>query len=408
VIDDILIIAALLFSAAFFAGSETAFVSCNRFRLYNLKRKGNASARSAYFLLEKSERLLATSLVGTNISLVLSANLVARLMAQLSGRPRPFLSVAMVTVATLLLCEVLPKNIALRRSDTWTLITGIPMRLLHYLFYPVGILFTVLTRVVLRMAGISQHRPGEGLFQKKEDVKFFLTTHVEARLTKNESRYFLESLEVSDKTLNDVMTPLVDLHALPRASRVRDCRKLIEEHKVSYIPVFDERIFNICGVLTVHELFGADAGESIQPIMTDPVFMPETKNIIQLYREMYLRNYSVVFAVDEFGGITGLATMYDIGEEILGKFTGLDRTTLFTRISEHDYLSDGDVEIDEINLYLGTHIPDDDFTTVNGLIVHTLGKIPDMGDAITVEGYRFSVEKSNRRKAEVVRIRRVR
>jgi len=136
----------------------------------------------------------------------------------------------------------------------------------------------------------------------------------------------------------------------------------------------------------------------------EPVFVPEYSSISQLYRDSYDKGLTTVFAVDEYGGITGLATMYDIGEEIVGRLNSFEEKSLIVRVQEHRYLCDGDAEIDEINNVLSIEIEHEDFSTLNGLFLKELGKIPVKGDTIDIKGYRFTVEMGSRKKADIIRI----
>lgn len=405
---ELAVIALLMAFSAYFSGSETAFVSSNKLRLYNLKKRGSRSAEFSYYLLEKPERLLSTTLVGNNICNVLLASLVSRLFTRLLGSPSPLISIATVTVLVLLLGEVLPKNAALRNCDRWSLINGVPMYTLFLLFYPVAKVFSFLTRVIIRMMGIPHTGLMRGLLSRKEDVRFFLSAHIEPMLSKDETRYFADSLEFSEKVLSDVMIPLVDLHALPLAStRIRDCYEFVKLKDRYYIPIFDGRIFNIVGVVYLNDLFGADKSQPVEEVMREPVFVPENKNVSRLYRELYEKDIPLVFAVDEFGGITGMSTVYDIGEEIIGRITGMQQDNLIARVSTNEYLSDGDMEIDDLNHLLGIEIRQEDINTINGLLSSRLGKIPERGESVEVEGYVFTVEKCSHRRAQLVRIRKM-
>jgi CBS domain containing-hemolysin-like protein len=389
---------------AFFAGSETAYVSSNRFKLYNLRKRGRRAAQLACYLLDKPERLLATTLIGTNLSLVLSANLTARIYIELFGQPKPLLSVLTITIFSLMFCEVLPKNLAMVRSLKWTLTSSVPLTVFFVFFYPVGKIFSFLTKIVIRIMGIPHTGLIPSLFRRKEDVRFFLSTQLESQYTKDESRYFQDTLDFGEKSVSDVMVPLVDINAVPNTAKVRECHKFIQKYENYSIPVYRERIDNIVGIIYAHDLFDRDKNLAVTKIMRDPEFVPEYKSISQLYRDSYDRGLNTVFAVDEYGGITGLATMYDIGEEIVGRLSAYEEKSLIVRFQENRYLCDGDAEIDEINNVLSIKIEHEDFSTLNGLFLKVLGKIPVKGDTIDIKGYRFTVEKGSRKKADIIRI----
>ena len=137
---------ALFILWAFFAASETAFISASRFKLNNLRRKGSKRTYYAYYLLERPERLLGTSLVGTNLALVLSANLTSLLLYELFGEPKPFISISILTLASLFFCEIVPKNHAIKKSLHLTLLFALPMYIFYFIFYPIGKTFTIITK----------------------------------------------------------------------------------------------------------------------------------------------------------------------------------------------------------------------------------------------------------------------
>ena len=404
-IDKIVLIIILFIFWAFFAGTETAFVCTSKFKLNNLKKQGRKSAYIAYTLLKRPEKLLTTSLIGTNISLVLAANITSILFSGIFGRPAPVASVIAITLSSLIFCEIIPKNLALKHSLQITLLSAFPMYIFYILFYPIGWLFAFLSKMMIRLTGISYTGFSPGIFSKKEDVKVFLTASLKKRFTKDERRFFVDSLDFGTKELSDIMVPLVEIHALPSTAKVKNCYHFISKYKKFYIPIYNERIDNITGIIYTHDLFGVDKSLSISSLIKEPVFIPENKNINELYRELYEKDIPIVFAVDEHGGVTGMGTVYDIGEEIIGKVSSIeDRKNLIIKIRDGEYLCDGDVEIDEVNNILSLEIDTVDFTTLNGLILKKLGKIPEKKDFTDYDGYRFIVEKSNKKRAELIRV----
>ncbi len=395
----------LLMLWAFFAASETAFISVSRFKLNNLKKKGKKRASLAYYLLERPERLLATSLVGINISLVLSANITALLFFNIFGRPKPIISIAVLTFVSLIFCEIIPKNLAIKKSLNVTILTSIPMYIFYIAFFPIGKIFAFLSKALIRLINISHTGLILNLFKRKEDVEIFLKASLQKRLTEDERKYFVDSLDFGKKVLSDIMTPLVEIHALPQTEKIKECHSFISKYRNSYIPVYNKRIDNIIGVIYVQDLFNVNKNLPLSHMIREPLFIPETKNINELYRELYEKDIPIVFAVDEYGGITGMSTIYDIGEEVIGKISGFeDKKSLIVRLKEGEYLCDGEVEIDEISDILSIDIDSNAFITLNGLISSKIGRVPKKGDYIVTNGYRFSVEEGSNRKAELIRI----
>ncbi len=390
---------------AFFAGTETAFISVNRFKLNNLKKKGKKNAIVAYYLLEKPDRLLTTTLVGTNFSLVMAANITAVLFYNILEKSVPVISIVVLTVISLILCEIIPKNLALKNSLKITLLFSYPLYVFYFIFYPIGKIFSFLSKIFIRLIGASHSSSIPDMFSKKDDVKIFLTAQLIKSITKEERRYFVDSLDFGDKELSDIMIPLVEICALSVNEKIELCYQFVREYHKCYIPVYEERIDNIVGVIYVNDLFKVDKNLRLSAVMREPLFVPENKNINELYRELYVKDIPVVFAVDEYGGVTGIGTIYDIGEEIIGEISVFDeKENIFVKIKDNEYLCTGDVEIDEVNHRLSIDIFIEDFTTLNGFVLKKLGKIPKKGDYIEANGYRFIVEKGGEKKVELIRI----
>lgn len=389
----------------FFAGTETAFITTNKFRLNNMKKKGGKSAVIAHFLLEKPERLFTTTLVGTNISLVLAANLTSVLFFELFRTSVPILSIVVLTFLSLIFCEIIPKNLAIKHSMQFTLIASFPLFVFFIIFYPVGKIFSYVSHFFIRLFDVTHTGTIPQMFKKKEDVKIFLSSQLKKRMKTETRRYFVDSLDFGKKELSEVMIPLVEIQALEEDKKVEDCYSFVRTYRKSYVPVYEDRIDNIVGIIYVHDLFDHDKKEKLGQIMNEALYVPENKNINELYRELFVKDVPVVFAVDEYGGVTGLATIYDIGEEIIGEISDFGaKKDLLVKIKRDEYLCAGDVEIDEINHRLDLDIELEEVVTLNGLFLRKLGRIPEAGDHIDIAGYRFIVEKSSDKKVEFVRI----
>jgi CBS domain containing-hemolysin-like protein len=404
-LNKIIFIFILLVFAAFFAGSETAFVAANRFKLINLKKRGRKNAVVAYFLLEKPDRLFNTTLIGTNVCYVLAANLTAVLFFDIFQKSMPLLSILSITITSLILCEILPKNLAVMNSIKMTLLLAYPVYIIYFLFYPVGKVFSVLSNIFIRFFDVAHTGTIPRMFGKKEDVKIFLTTQLKRGVTKDDRKYFVDSLNFGEKQLSDIMVPLVEIRALQQDVTVEHSLQFINKFKKCYIPVFKDRIDNIVGVVYANELFSLEKNKKLSVIMHDAQFIPESKNINELYRELFVGDIPVVFAVDEYGGVTGMATLYDIGEEVIGEINIFEeKKSLFLKVKENEFLCTGDVDIDEINHRFSLNITQKDIFTLNGLILKKLGRIPRKGDSVAIDGFCFIVEKGSEKKAELVKI----
>jgi putative hemolysin len=279
------------------------------------------------------------------------------------------------------------------------------MFIFYVIFFPIGKFLTFFAKVIMRAAGISYTGLAPSLFSKKEDLKIFLKSSLREPITRDQRRYFLDSIDFSQKELSDIMIPLVDIRALRVDGKVESCFKFVDSTNKFYIPIFKERIDNIVGLIYARDIFDIDKSIPLALIMREPFFVPEKKNINELYRELFEKDVPVVFAVDEHGGVTGMATIYDIGEEVIGRISTLEKQKeLIVKVRDGEYLCDGEVEMDELGYLLSFESHFTDVTTLNGLLLKDLGRIPRKGDTVDELGYRFTVEKSSRKRAELVRI----
>jgi putative hemolysin len=338
---------------------------------------------------------------------VLSANLTSLLLYDLFGEAKPVISVFVLTIASLICCEIIPKNLAIKNGLKLTLLFSFPLYVFYFIFFPIGKVFTFMTKAVMKIGGISGTGRLPTLFKRREDVEIFLTASLAKTLTRDERRFFVDSLDFGSKVLSDIIVPLVDIDAVPNDSRVKDCIGLIKEKNRSFLPVYIDRIDNIIGVLYTQDLVTMNRNLSIGSLVKKPHYIPESKNINELYRELYETDAPVVFAVDEYGGVTGMSTLYDIGEEVIGKISGIeDDKSLIAKLRENEWLCDGEVEIDELKDQLRIKFEEGSYTTLNGMMSSALGRVPKKGDKLTVDGYSFFVEKSSMTKALLIKISR--
>lgn len=405
---NILLTLVLIGFWAFFSGTETAFISTNKIKLRSLKQKNNKRAVIAHFLLEKPERLLSTTLIGTNLCLVTAANLAARTFFKLYETPKPFLSLFIITILSLIVCEILPKNLGIKRSLSFTLNAAILMYFFYILFFPFGKIFSFLVTIIIRITGYRYTGFGPGIFSHKKDIKILLRTSLRNKFKREHTRFFIETLDIGRRTIADIMIPLVEIKGIEVNSSIQKVLNYFKKNKSNFAPVYEERIDNIVGVVFVSDVLEYREVFSLKKLLRKPVFIPENKKIYQLYKEMYENDIPVVFAVDEHGGVTGMITPYEIGGEVVGELgeTGFHGPTL-VKISEGEYLCSGELQFDVIVESLGIDIPEEGFTNINGFLLKEMGRIPLEGEFIDRAGFRFMVEKSTERKINLVRIKKL-
>ncbi len=278
----------------------------------------------------------------------------------------------------------------------------------YILFYPVILVLSVVTRIFIKIVGIEYTGLIPSIFKEKEDVRIFFQVSIGKQFDREKTRYFVDSLDFGTKILADIQIPLVDIKAIKYESSIGDAVNFIKKYHKSVIPVYKSRIDDIVGVVMPRSILNQQKDRPVSEVMDDPKFVPETKSINDLYREMFENDIAVVFGVDEHGGVTGLATIYDIGEEIIGKISSLEeKKNLIVKISPTEYLVDGDVEIDELNHLLAIDLGAEGVNTLNGLVTKVLGRIPEKGSTIKLKNCIITVEKSSKKRAELLRVKRL-
>ena len=407
-ISNIIITIILIAFWAFFAGAETAFISTNKIKLKTLKQKNNKRAIIAYFLIEKPERLLTTTLIGTNICLVPAANLTALTFFKIFESPKPFLSLFTITILSLIVCEILPKNLGIKKSLSFTLNSAIPMYFFYIVFYPFGKLFSYLVTIIVRVTGYRYTGFGPRIFSQKRDLKILLRTTLRNKFKRDHTRFFFETLDIGKRIIGDIMVPLVEIKGIDVNSSFQKVVSYFKKNKTNFAPVYEGRVDNIIGVVFSSDVLEHREAFSLRQVIKKPVFVPENKKIHELYKEMYEKDIPVVFTVDEHGGVTGMITPYDIGAEVVGELgeTKFHAPTLI-RVSENEFLCSGELPFDILIDNLGIEIPEEGFTNINGFLLKEFGRIPVAGEFIDRAGYRFIIENSTERKIILVRIKKL-
>ncbi|NLM76641.1 MAG: HlyC/CorC family transporter [Ruminococcaceae bacterium] len=391
---DFLILFILIMVNAFFAATEIAVITLNDNKIRKLAEEGDKVARKLLRLIDEPSRFLATIQVGVTLAGFLSSALAAD---KLSGRlyraiglDLPIVRTASVVVVTVILAyfslvlgELVPKRLAQHNPEKLAngiagIITG-----LGTIMKPFVVLLTVSTNLILRLLGIDPSQTDRTVTE--EEIRMMVDVGRESgSIHEGEKEMINNIFEFNDKEVSEIMTHRTNIVSLNVEADYAEVLSVAVHEKYTRIPVFDENIDNIVGILHIKDLLyhaaeGLKEPFSLRKMIRPPYFVPESKNIDALFREMQRDRMQMAVAIDEYGGTAGIVTIEDLLEEIVGNIQDEydEEEQEILRKDEQTWIIDGLADLDEVGMAIGIDFPDDDFETVGGFVISLLGRIPE-------------------------------
>jgi putative hemolysin len=400
------IIGLSLLVTALFSAAEMSFIAANRVRLRHMAEGGNRTAIRYLEAFRSPERLLSTAMMGVTIAHITASSVATWALLPVVGGAAALLVTVALTPIMLVFGEVIPKAVARERA------TGLILWLFPVI-ETLGRLLTPLTWGANALVGralalFGRERTSTRQFVSREELQLLLQMEPEeADVTVSEAEMIDKIFDLGETAVREVMVPLVDVAALPETATRADAVRLIQERGFSRIPVFTDRVFNIVGVVTAMDLLrrGGEATD-VRALMRPATYVPETKRIDDLLREMQKNRVQLAVVVDEYGGAVGIVTVEDIVEEVVGEIRDEhDRTPdTVERLPDGSYRVAGRASLDEVNEALEWDLPKGDFETVAGLVLATLHRIPLVGEVFRVRRFTITVLEADKRRVLAVRI----
>ena len=396
---------------AFFAGSETAVVSASKARIDVLAQQKNARALTIKKLWQEPDKMLGTVLVGENLMSTAAGVASLQLIGfALPGREglQAFLNTLVMTLVILVFCEILPKTTFRAKADSLALRIAPGLRVSGLLLRPVVTVVTKVTGLVVRMAGDGDREDRQRAM--REELKLLAQMGTKEGVLKREQLRMISSvLDLETMTLEKVMTPLVDIIALPTDATVEEFYHTVFETGFTRIPIYEDRVDNLVGMVNVLDvLYSQDPAPIIAPfVQRDIRHEPETKRVHSLLRDLKRSRKAMVFVVDEYGGVVGLVTIEDLIEEILGDIRDekdRDEEGNVHQISDNILECDGKTEISFINNAYRMAIPLGDYNTIAGYIISLVERIPKQGELVETKKHRIVVLDADQKSIRRVRL----
>jgi magnesium and cobalt exporter, CNNM family len=395
-----------LLATMFFSAAEMAFIAANRLKLRHLAEEGNRVAEQYLEAFRRPERVLSTAMMGVTVSHIIASSAATRSVLPTLGPYAPLVVTAVLTPVMLIFGEIFPKTLAREWATSMILKLYRPLTWASVLLAPFVMVANAVVTAVLRLGG-SRQVDGRA-FVSREELKALLQMEPgEADVTTQEAEMIDKIFDLGDTTVREVMVPLVDLAMLADTAAPDEAIAIIQRRGFSRLPVYRERETNIVGVVTAMDLLqrGAEV-RALSELMRVPYFVPETKRIDDLLREMQRGRLHMAIVVDEYGGSTGAITLEDILEQIVGKIEDEhDRTPASVeRLPDGSYWVAARTHIDELNETLDWNLPKQDYETMAGLVLATLHRIPRTGEEFQIPGYAITVLEADSRRVVAVKI----
>lgn len=406
-LSQILVIIVLIAVNAYFAGSEMALVALNDTRIKLLAEEGNKKAVAVKNLLTEPSKFLSTIQIGITLAGFLSSAFASETFADMlvdfvkslgvsvpAGLLKP-ISVILITVIlsyfTLVFGELVPKRLAMQNAEKTSLSVVGPLRFLAVVTAPLVKLLTASTNFFVKAAGGNPNAEEEEVTE--EEIRMMIDVGEEKGTIDEIEKVFINNVfDFDDKVVSDIMTHRTRVAAISIDSSLEDIVNLINMEKYTRIPVYEDSIDNIVGILHVKDLlqFFTKRKESefdIRKMIRKPYFVPESKKLNDLFRELQVKKVHMVVVIDEYGGTAGIITVEDLLEEIVGNiFDEYDEEELkYEKLDESTYVFDGSISLDLVSELIDVELPVEDYETLSGYVIGQLGQIPNEGEKPVVE-----------------------
>jgi putative hemolysin len=390
----VLIISLILCTTA--SAAETALTSVSRIKLKNLVEEGDKKALEIERLISQPNVFLSTILVVNSVAVIIASSMTTVLALRFIPDYGELIGTILISLVVLIFCEITPKTAAVQNPIRWARTLIKPVRVAAWLLHPLIVALSAVTNNLVRlMGGQMKHR---GPFVTEEELRLLVSVGEEEGILEEGETDMIHSIfEFADTTVREVMIPRIDMVTLESDATVDEAVDLALQGGFSRIPVYEETIDNIIGVLftkdMLKQLREGHNSSPIRELVRPAYFVPETKKLDDMLREIRQKRTHMAIVVDEYGSVAGLVTIEDLVEEIVGDIQDeYDREeNLYEQITQYEYIFDAKINLDEFNELMDTDLENEDYETLGGFLLGQLDKIPISGDTITYNNLTFTV-----------------
>ena len=398
----------LIALSSFFSMSETALMSVSRIRLRHMVEAEVLGAELVEKLTKDPNRLLGTILIGNSVANIAASAMATVLATNVFGNSGVGIATGIITVLVLIFGEITPKSIAKQKSEAVALKVARPIEFVVIIFKPLVYIFTVISSVFIRILGGDPNEARS--FLTHEELKTMVGVSEEEGVLENtEKEMIFNVFEFADLQVKDIMVQRVDIISVDKEASYDEVMGVIKNEQFSRIPIYDQTIDNIIGVLNIKDLAIIEnlrEDFNISKYIREPFYTFEFKKIVELFKEMKKTRNHISIVLDEYGGTVGLVTIEDLVEEIVGEIEDEydEEKNPVEVIQENEYLVEGSLRLHDISDLIGINLDSEEFDSVGGLMIGDLGRMPEEQEEITVNNIRFIAEEIEKNRIKKVRM----
>ncbi|KIQ93545.1 hypothetical protein LH47_02370 [Anoxybacillus thermarum] len=404
----IFLLIALILLSAFFSASETAFSSVNKIRLKNYVDEKRHGSKKALYIAENFDKALSTILVGNNIVNIAAASISAKVATDLfGGNTGLVISTVGMTILILIFGEVLPKSLAKEHAESFSLLISDVLYMLIQLFTPVTALLVMLKKLVSKFVGHQPDTPSV----TEEEIKVMVNLSEEEGVIDNKEKELVHrSLDFNDILVGEIFTPRIDMVAVEVNQPVEEIRDIFLHERYSRVPVYEGDIDNVIGILSESDFFSQlvqGKEVNVRALLRTPLFVVESMRISTLLPELQKSKVHMAIVIDEFGGTSGLITLEDILEQIVGEIWDEhdEAVKTFQKINDYEYEFNAELPLDEFCDILGIDELESSSHTLGGWVFEMFERIPTVGESFEYESLTVTVRQVENRRIRKVLVR---
>jgi len=408
-ISQCIFLVVLLMLSAFFSAAETSFTSLGKLKLKNMVDSGVKGADRVDKVLQDRQKFISAILVGNNLANISASAIATSLAIKLSGNSSIAVGAAtgLLTLLVLIFGEITPKSLAVQRADKLTVVFARPVYWCMVILTPIVWLLNKVTSSLIRLLGVSGERTP--LITEAELMTIVNVSHEEGVLETGERQMIYNVFEFGDMRAKDIMIPRMDIVGAEIDASYEELFKIFDEERFTRIPVYRNNNDDIIGILNIKDFIFSMKDKdnfSLEGNLREPYFTYENKSIAELFNYMQTERIPMAIVLDEYGGTSGLLTLEDIIEEIMGDISDEydEDDQEITLIREHEYVVDGSAKIDDVNEMIGTELTSEDYDSIGGYVMGLFDRIPEAGEQTKDGKVRFIVESLDKNRIEALRI----
>ncbi|MGR7951959.1 hemolysin family protein [Finegoldia sp. P2-F-LR] len=400
-VSQIIALVLLVAMSSVFSSSETAITSVSKIKVRQLDQKDNKNAHLLKKLHDNMQTTISTILIGNNIVNIAASSIATILFTNIFHQNGALISTVVMTVFVLIFGEVIPKTIAQYKNKSVALKFSRFIYFLTIIFKPIVKVLNILTRLVIKLF-IGEDEDSSTLTE--EELKTLVEVSEEEGVLKNqETEIMINALELKETLAVDIMTPRTSMASVDIEDAESDLKEIIKNITYSRIPVYEDSIDDIIGVLHIkelaHKIIEDDRDFKVRDILKPAFYAYEYIPVVDLFKQMRTKNISISIIIDEYGGTSGIVTMEDILEELVGEIDDeYDNEKEVTKLSDNEYLVDPEMRIDEVNERFDLDIQSDKFDSIGGFVIELLDRMPKSKDEVEFENLKFVVVNVDKRK----------